>query len=90
MKNIRSDILSVSINLNRTHMDGDSYSKNKKVSNLDRDRCVNVGNILQPTRVRCSICVCNEIDRFLLDYGCNFLPYISFIIYSLLLLEEAF
>jgi len=70
-------------------MDGESYRKNEK-KGLNRDDCVDVGDIFQPFRVRCSIRVCNEIDRFLLDYGCNFLPYISFIIYILLLLEETF
>jgi hypothetical protein len=67
-------------------MDSESYRKNEKKS-LDRDCCTDVGNILQPLRVRCSICVCDEIDRFLLDYGFNFLPYISSIIYIVLLIK---
>lgn len=68
-------------------MDGDSKRQIKKKTR--RNDSVNVGNILQPTRVRCSICLCDEIDRFLLDYGYNFLPYISIVIYGLLLLKEA-
>lgn len=69
-------------------MDGDSKRQIKKKTR--RNNSVNVGNILQPTRVRCSICLCNEIDRFLLDYGYNFLPYISTAIYIILFLKEAF
>jgi hypothetical protein len=70
-------------------MDGESYRQSEKKS-LNRDRCTNAGNILQPIRVRCSIRICNEIDRFLLDYGFNFLPYISAAIYFILFLKEAF
>ena len=70
-------------------MDGESYRKSEK-KGLNRDSRTDVGDILQPTRVRCSICLCDEIDRFLLDYGCNFLPYISILVYSLLLIKEAF
>ncbi len=81
-----NDILSVSINLKETHMDSESYRKSEKKS-LNRDRCTDVSDILQPSGVRCSICVCDEIDRFLLDYGFNFLPYISSIIYIILLIE---
>ena len=69
-------------------MDGDSKRQNKK-STLGNDSA-DAGDILQPTRVRCSICLCDEIDGFLLDYGCNFLPYISILVYSLLLIKEAF
>lgn len=68
-------------------MDGDSKRQNKK-STLGNDSA-DAGDILQPTRVRCSICLCNEINGFLLDYGYNFLPYISFVIYCLLFIEES-
>ena len=69
-------------------MDSESYRSEKKSDN--GDRCVDAGDIFQPTWVRCPIRVCNEIDRFLLDYGFNFLPYISFIIYIILFLKETF
>ena len=70
-------------------MDGESYRKSEK-KGLNRDSRTDVGDILQPFGVRCSIRVCNEIDRFLLDYGFNFLPYISFVIYIILFLKETF
>jgi hypothetical protein len=69
-------------------MDGESYRKNEKKI-LNRNNCPNVSDIFQPTRVRCSIRICDEIDGFLLDYGFNFLPYFSGIIYAILLLKEA-
>ena len=69
-------------------MDGDSKRQNKKTS-LGNDS-VDAGDIFQPIGVRCSIRLCDEINGFLLDYGYNFLPYISFIIYCLLFVKEAF
>lgn len=68
-------------------MDGDSKRQSKK-SSLRNDSS-DAGDILQPTGVRCSIRLCNEIDGFLLDYGYNFLPSISLIIYCLLYFKEA-
>jgi len=69
-------------------MDGDSKRQTKK-STLGNNS-VNASNVFQPTGVRCSIRLCNEINGFLLDYGFNFLPYLSFIVYGILLLKEAF
>ena len=69
-------------------MDGDSKRQNKK-STLGNDSA-NAGDLLQPARVRCSICLYNEIDRFLLDYGFNFLPYFSILLYTILLIKEGF
>jgi hypothetical protein len=68
----------------------DSDSKRQINKNSHGNNSVNAGNILQPTRVRCPIRLCYEVDRFLLDYGFNFLPYVSFIVYAILLLKEAF
>lgn len=70
-------------------MDSDSKRQNK-IQNSFRDGGINASNLLQSIRVRCSICVHNEIDRFLLDYGCYFLPSISFIIYCVLFIKETF
>jgi hypothetical protein len=70
-------------------MNGESYRENEK-QDLNRDNCTDVSNIFQPTGVRCFICLHNEIDGFLLDYGFNFLPYLSGIIYCILLIKEAF
>ena len=69
-------------------MDGDSKRQNKK-STLGNDSA-DAGDLFQPTGVRCPIRLCNEIDRFLLDYGFNFLPYFSIILYFILLIKEAF
>ena len=69
-------------------MDGDSKRQNKKDSR--GNHIVNAGNVFQSIRVRCTIRLCNEINGFLLDYGFNFLPYISILIYGILLIKEAF
>jgi hypothetical protein len=69
-------------------MDGDSKRQINK--NAHGNDSANAGNVFQPSRVRCSIRLCYEVDKFLLDYGFNFLPYISFIVYGILLLKEAF
>ena len=69
-------------------MDGDSKRQIKK-STLGNNS-VNASNVLQPIRVRCTVRLCNEINGFLLDYGFNFLPYISILIYGILLIKEAF
>ena len=68
-------------------MDGDSKKQNK-IQNSFRDRGIDARNLLQSIRFRCPICVHNEIDRFLLDYGCYFLPSISFVIYCILFIKE--
>ena len=49
----------------------------------------NVGDVFQPLWIRRYSDNVDEVNRFLLGYGYNFLPYISFIIYSLLFLKEA-
>ena len=56
-------------------MDSDEPYKQKKNSNA----MFSALHVLQPFRVRCSIQDDNGIDRFLLDYGFNFLPYIAII-----------
>jgi hypothetical protein len=44
-----------------------------------RNNKLNFGNVFQPSRVRRTIQSRNDIDRFLLDYGYNFLPYITIV-----------
>jgi hypothetical protein len=60
-------------------MDGD----HKRQKNKFRDsssRMPNDSNVLQPFWVRRAFCVGNEMDRFLLDYGFNFLlPFGAFL-----------
>ena len=68
-------------------MDGDSKRQDNKDSLGNHS--VNAGNVFQSTGIRCSIRLCNEINGFLLDYGFNFLPYLSMLIYSVLLIKEA-
>ena len=64
-------------------MDGDSKRQSKK-SSLRNDSS-DAGDILQPTGVRCSIRLCDEIDGFLLDYGYYILPRFSLLIWIILL-----
>jgi hypothetical protein len=47
------------------------------------------GDVFQPARVRRIIQVCDGLDRFLLDYGFNFLPYIAIISWVILLLNQS-
>jgi hypothetical protein len=70
-------------------MDSESCRENEK-KGLNGDNCIDVSNIFQPIGVRRSICLCDEIDRFLLDYGYYFLPNISTVIYLILFLKETF
>ena len=53
-----------------------------------RNNKFSTGNVFQPTRVRRTIQRCNEIDRFLLDYGFTFLPYITIISWVIFLLTR--
>lgn len=56
-------------------MDSDEPYKQKKNGNNKSGS----GYVFQPTRIRRIIQVCDELDTFLLDYGYNFLPYITII-----------
>lgn len=51
-------------------MEGDSTGKKNKTI---RDRLLDFSDVLQPSWVRCPICSCDEMDKFLLDYGRYFL-----------------
>jgi hypothetical protein len=64
-------------------MDTDGY-KQKQTS----DSKPNVMHVLQPIRVRHTFQSYNGIDRFLLDYGYNFLPYITVISWIIFLLVK--
>jgi len=63
-------------------MDLDEPDKQKKTSNDSVDTM----HVLQSDGVRCVIQNCNGVDRFLLDYGLNILPYITIISWGLSLL----
>ncbi len=62
-------------------MDGEHCNETQKETG---DRFSYLGNIFQPTRVRRSICSCDEIDRVLLDYGRNFLLPVGIILWAVL------
>ena len=64
-------------------MDGDNKRQNKK-STLGNDSA-DAGDLFQPTGVRCSIRLCNEIDGFLLDYGYNFLLPVGIFLWAIFL-----
>jgi hypothetical protein len=72
-------------------MDTDKRNEYKKVFFYKRK---NGNNITFPVqffsaiRIRWTVRNDNELNRFLLDYGCNFLPYIGFISYIIFLIEK--
>jgi len=70
-------------------MEYDSW-KSSEIKGEDIDEaqhlCVDACDLLQPARFRRAIQSSNGLDRFLLDYGYNFLPYVAIIIYSIFLL----
>ena len=41
-------------------------------------------NVLQPTRVRCSFCFGDGMDRLLSDHGFNFLFHVNFLFLAIL------
>ena len=47
---------------------------------------LNGGNVLQPAWLRCTFCPGHEVDRFLLDYGFNFLLPVGVILWTVFLL----
>lgn len=67
-------------------MDGSSNDLERTIQTQSSYSEFDGGNILLPVWLRPSIQDHNGLDRFLLDYGFNFLPYIGFFIYFVLLL----
>jgi|694.fasta_scaffold88066_7 hypothetical protein len=67
------------MNNDSSNVEGDLKAKTKQ-HNLDGS------DIFQSAGFRRFIQMGDELDRFLLDYGCNFLPYVSGFIYIILLL----
>lgn len=66
-------------------MDPDSILNSEK-STKNSNNLLNVKHVLPTSRIRCFVFVDNELDRFLLDYGYNFLPVFSVISWALFLL----
>jgi hypothetical protein len=50
------------------------------------DHFTNGCNFLQPTWLRCTFRPCDEVDRFLLDYGRYFLLPVGFVFWVILLM----
>lgn len=67
-------------------MDGDySKCKTKNDKEAHRDGLSYLSDVLQPSWVRCPICVDDEGDRVILDYGRYFLCPVSIILWAVLL-----
>jgi hypothetical protein len=62
----------------------DSEHSNKEEKQETGDSLSDSGDVLQPFRVRRSICSCDEINRVLLDYGFNFLLPVGAVLWTLL------
>lgn len=69
-------------------MDSDNYpskrKNKKKVKNCSSCTC----NVLQPSWIRCPISSSDELDRVILDYGCNFLWRIAIVLWTLFFVIE--
>jgi hypothetical protein len=63
-----------------TYQENTDSSKEEPGEHLPHDR-----NVFQPLWVRCAFRVDDGVDRFLLDYGLNFLLPIGIILWTLLL-----
>lgn len=66
-------------------MDGDSKRQEKTIP---RNHGAYVSNVFQSTWLRRIIQSGAGLDRFLLDYGFNFLPYISILIWIILFITK--
>lgn len=68
-------------------MDGD-YSRDCKYKKENKDCGTCSRDLLQPSWVRCPISSCNDLDRVILDYGCNFLWRIGIVLWGLFFVIE--
>lgn len=70
-------------------MDPDSCEANSKNNKKHESvhTAIDDSDILQPAWVRCAFRPCDKVDRFLLDYGLNFLLPIGIILWTLFLLS---
>lgn len=65
----------------------DSASKKQKKA-IHRNHGADVSNVFQSTRLRRTIQSSVRLDRFLLDYGFNFLPHLSVIIWIIFFITK--
>lgn len=56
----------------------------------NQEYTTNAGNVFQPTWFRRIVQTGDGLDRFLLDYGCNFLLHISCVSWIVFLLIKIF
>ena len=68
-------------------MDGDRCSKQKNTRQIINNS-INDGNVFQPSWIRRLIQSSDGLDKFILDYGFNFLPYISLLFYIILFIKK--
>lgn len=66
-------------------IEGDSKTK-ADIQETQNINSTDVGDVFPTFRIRRAFCCNNEMDRFFLDYGCNFLPAFGAILYLLLFL----
>ena len=73
-------------------MDSSSESKGKKNQIQPKEECEPYSSydshFLQPTWVRCTFRPGDEVDRFLLDYGRNFLLPVGILLWCLFLIAS--
>ena len=67
-------------------MDSESFKQDTEGEHPDPEP--NVGYVFQSTWLRRIVQAGDGLDRFLLDYGCNFLLRFSFILYLILFIKE--
>lgn len=67
-------------------MDNESDDLETTFQGSNVDYNANASYVFLPIWLRSIIQINNELDRFLLDYGFNILPYIGIFFYMLLLL----
>ena len=67
-------------------------SGDKQNTTCSKDECGDHSpydrDVLQPAWVRCAFRPCDELDRFLLDYGSNFLLPVGIFLWSILLYAQ--
>lgn len=67
-------------------MDSESCKQDTEGEHTDPEP--DAGYVFQPAWLRRVVQAGNGLDRFLLDYGCNFLLRFSFILYLILFIKE--
>jgi hypothetical protein len=69
-------------------MESDQCNKKNIAKEEISNSIVNIGNVLQPSWIRCPICTYDEMDRIVLDYGYHLLRPIAIIFWVILLIAS--